>query len=143
MDVGAGYRGYTIFHPESFLPRTINFAISTQILGNSIDVLEVNARMEGLEAHANKVLGEKGYLSKDFMKKIFEIPKNIGDGVKSRQRRGIGDDSMWAYINQLHELVCIIRLVCLDARVVSFPLQYISVFSLCFTMFARVFWLLL
>ena len=112
MDVGAGYRGYTVFHPESFLPRTINFAISTQILGNSIDVLEVNARMEGLEVHANKVLGDKGYLSKDFMKKIFEIPRTIGDSMRSRQKRSIGDDSMWAYISQLHELVCISGLCC-------------------------------
>ena len=112
MDVGAGYRGYTVFHPESFLPRTINFAISTQILGNSIDVLEVNARMEGLEVHANKVLGDKGYLSKDFMKKIFEIPRTIGDSMRSRQKRSIGDDSMWAYISQLHELVCISGLFC-------------------------------
>ena len=110
VDVGAGYSGYTIFHPESFLPRTVKLAIHTQILGHSVDFLEVNARMEGLEIHANNVLGEKGYFSKDFMKKIFAIPKNIESGAKSRQKRSVRDSSIWAYINELHKLVSVIRM---------------------------------
>ena len=74
--------------------------------------------MVGLEMQANKVLGDKGYFSKDFIKRIFKIPENVESNSKSRQRRSAGESAMWAYIDQLHELVSTVVLV---PVLISFP----------------------
>ena len=89
----------------------MKFSLHSQILGHSVDILDVNARMEGLEMHVNKLLGDKGYFSKEFVKKVFDIPNDIGNGEKSRERRNVKEDSIWPYINQLHSLVRINLLI--------------------------------
>lgn len=107
FEAGAGFSQHTIFHPESFIPRTIKLSLHAQILGHSVDVLEVNARMEGLERHVNKIIGDNGYISKEFFKNMFEIPGDFGQQKKSRERRNVWDDSFWKSINHIHKLVIV------------------------------------
>merc|ERR1712080_367964 len=47
--IGASANGMSLFHPESFVPRRVNLNLTTRMFGYSINPLEVDARMEGME----------------------------------------------------------------------------------------------
>ena len=105
FDIGGGISGHTIFHPESVIPRTVKLRLNAQILGLAVDVLEVDARMEGLEVYMEKIVGDNGYFSKEFVKQLFSIPENMKSSENSRKRRNPEGDSLWKSINILHNMV--------------------------------------
>ena len=77
--------GKMLFHPESFIPRTVRVGVSAQALGQAVDFIEVDARMEGLETAVGKFFTDTGYLSKDFIMNALNIPNDIPD-EKERER---------------------------------------------------------
>ena len=88
--------GMSLFHPESFVPRTINLNLTTHMLGASVNAFEINARMEGLEMLIGKYLGKTGYLSMSYMEKIFKIPKDD----LNRRKRDVDDNSIYDDIDR-------------------------------------------
>lgn len=87
VDTSVTMGGMNIFHPESFVPRSLTMNLTTHIFGFSVNALEVNARMEGLEQLLSKYLSEDGYFSTSYLKKAFKIPPMP---TKNRQKRSVG-----------------------------------------------------
>ena len=67
------------------------------MFGYSINALELNLRMEGLEMLLGKVVGDNGYLSKTYMNKIFEIPH---EELKERQKRSVFGNNKYEEIDR-------------------------------------------
>ena len=67
------------------------------MFGYSINALELNLRMEGLEMLLGKVVGDNGYLSKTYMNKIFEIPQ---EELKERQKRSVLGNNKYEEIDR-------------------------------------------
>ena len=78
----------TVFHPESFVPRTLNFNLTTNLFGFSVNAFEINARMEGVEMLLSKYFGSNGYFSDEYAKQLFKIPVE----TFTRSRRSNGDN---------------------------------------------------
>lgn len=79
MRFGGTVNGHTFFHPDSFVPRSLNFNLTTHLFGFSVNAFEVKARMEGVEQLLGKYMQNDGYFSSEYLKKIFKVP--------TRQRR--------------------------------------------------------
>ena len=93
------------FHPESYVPRTVRVGLSAQALGHHIDFVELDARLEGLEIILEKLFSE-GYIGKDFMKRMFSIPRHkytSEENVRTRGRRNVQNN----YLEELDNQVCI------------------------------------
>ena len=88
VDTSVTINGMNIFHPESFVPRSLTMNLTTHLFGFSVNALEVNARMEGLEQFLSKYLSEDGYFSTSYLKKAFKFP-SISTKNK-RQKRSVG-----------------------------------------------------
>lgn len=88
--------GMVLFHPESFVPRTINLNVSTHMFGFSVNPLELNARMEGLEMLLGKYFAGNGYFSGSYLKKIFKIPEE----KLTRRRRDVDEDNLYKNIDE-------------------------------------------
>lgn len=67
------------------------------MFGYSINALELNLRMEGLEVLLGKVVGDNGYLSKTYMNKIFEIPQ---EELKERHKRSVLGNNKYEEIDR-------------------------------------------
>eukprot|EP00794_Sanderia_malayensis_P009953 gene9953-10973_t len=94
--IGGSVNGKLLFHPESYIPRTVRFGLDSQALGHSINVVEVNARMEGIEQGVGKIM------SNSFMKNAFNIPNlKTEDQAKRRNRRSNLEDE---FKNKLEDL---------------------------------------
>eukprot|EP00795_Rhopilema_esculentum_P006498 gene6498-11955_t len=106
-DVGGGVHGYTIFHPESFIPRSARFGLGAQVLGHSVDAFSVTVRMEGLERYVEKIVGDTGYFSKQHLKTFFDIPMDLAQKKKtgSRKKRNVGRESFWNILKTLEKQV--------------------------------------
>jgi len=74
-----------VFSPKSFVPRSANLNLTLDLFGDSVNLLEVGGRVEGLEEMVEKLFGPTGYFD-----------NSIKDTVQ-RTRRSIND------INRLHE----------------------------------------
>ena len=92
VKLAATVNGMTFFHPESFVPRAVNLNLTTHLFGFSVNALELNARMEGLERLIGKYLSEDGYFSANYMKKVFKIP--------TRQRRSATPENEYQKIDE-------------------------------------------
>ena len=105
-EVGAGVNGHVIFHPESFVPRTVQFGLDTQVLGHAVNLIEINARMEGFERIVGRFFGKNGYLSKQFLTGMFDIPDDIPDKEDGdRKRRSIDQRMIWNRLRDFDDKV--------------------------------------
>ena len=106
-DVGGGVHGYSIFHPESFIPRSARFGLGAQVLGHSVDALSLTVRMEGLERYVEKIFGDTGYFSKQYLKTFFDIPMDLTKKRKTgaRKKRNVGRESFWDILKTLDKQV--------------------------------------
>lgn len=59
-NVGTRFDANVIFGTESFLPRTVGFNVSADLFGESVNLFELSARMEGLEQLAENAFGPAG-----------------------------------------------------------------------------------
>lgn len=91
-DVGMSYQTNLIFSPKSYVPRTLTFNVTTDLLGQSVNLFEITARMEGLEYYAENLFGPDGIYSNEqisshlqnFLRRFRSTSENENywDGVK-------------------------------------------------------------
>ncbi|XP_024879673.1 uncharacterized protein LOC112459670 [Temnothorax curvispinosus] len=91
-DVGVNYQTNLIFSPKSYVPRSLTFNVTTDFLGQSVNLFEITARMEGLEYYAENLFGPDGIYSNErisnhlqnFLRRFRSAPENENywDGVK-------------------------------------------------------------
>nr|QGV11544.1 Vg4 [Tetrastichus brontispae] len=60
---GANSQTNLIFSPKSYIPRTASVNLTVDLFGESVNLLEVNVRAEGLEYYAEGLFGPKGPFS--------------------------------------------------------------------------------
>ncbi|XP_025074116.1 uncharacterized protein LOC105427375 [Pogonomyrmex barbatus] len=65
-NVGVNYQTNLIFSPKSYIPRSLTFNMTTDIFGQSVNLFEITARMEGLEYYAENLFGPDGIYSNKF-----------------------------------------------------------------------------
>lgn len=66
------------------------------MFGFSVNPLELNARMEGLEMLLGKYFAGNGYFSGSYLKKIFKIPEE----KLTRRRRDVDEDNLYKNIDE-------------------------------------------
>lgn len=64
LGVGAGVESNIIYVPGSFIPRSIDFNLTTALQGVTTNIGEIGARLEGLEPIVEEVFGPEGYLQR-------------------------------------------------------------------------------
>jgi Domain of unknown function (DUF1943) len=85
-EFGAQVESSFMFGTNSYLPKTFNLNVSTQVFGDYINILETGVSMEGVENLVEKVLGPQGIISKskylkkaqDAISKMLEILEEMG-----------------------------------------------------------------
>lgn len=60
---GGNLEGHVIFSPKSYIPRTIMSNLTLDMFGESVNVVEVEARVEGMEHLVEAVFGPAGPIS--------------------------------------------------------------------------------
>jgi len=83
LNTGAKVESNVVFSPKSYIPRSAMLNLTFDLFGESVNLLEVGGRVEGLERLVENYFGPKGYFS-----------NNLKDG---RVRRSVPND-----INNLH-----------------------------------------
>ncbi|XP_032670099.1 uncharacterized protein LOC116843644 isoform X1 [Odontomachus brunneus] len=91
-NIGANYQTNLIFSPKSYMPRSLMFNVTTDVFGQSVNLFEITARMEGLEFYAENLFGPDGIYSnekissyiRDFLRHFRSAPEseNYWHGVK-------------------------------------------------------------
>jgi len=86
------YQTNLIFSPKSYVPRSLTFNVTTDLLGQSVNLFEITARMEGLEYYAENFFGPDGIYSNErisnhiqnFLRRFRSASENENywDGVK-------------------------------------------------------------
>ncbi|XP_070169221.1 uncharacterized protein Apoltp isoform X2 [Polyergus mexicanus] len=64
-NIGANYQTNLIFSPKSYVPRSFTFNVTADLLGQSVNLFEITARMEGLEYYAENLFGPNGMYSNE------------------------------------------------------------------------------
>ena len=65
-----------IYTPKTWIPRSINFNMTTHAFGGSVNMMEANLRLEGLDEVLKAVIIDK-LTSEKLMKKIMEKPEQL------------------------------------------------------------------
>ncbi|EGI63145.1 Apolipophorin [Acromyrmex echinatior] len=91
-NIGMSYQTNLIFSPKSYVPRSLTFNVTTDLLGQSVNLFEITARMEGLEYYAENLFGPDGIYSNErisnhiqnFLRRFRSASENENywDGVK-------------------------------------------------------------
>lgn len=91
-NVGVNYQTNLIFSPKSYVPRSLTFNVTADLLGQSVNLFEITARMEGLEYYAENLFGPNGIYSNErisnhlqnFLRRFRSASENENywDGVK-------------------------------------------------------------
>ncbi|XP_065667671.1 uncharacterized protein LOC101240168 isoform X3 [Hydra vulgaris] len=74
-----------LYHPESFVPRALRLNFTTHMLGFSVNALEINARLDGLESIMQKYFADNDY-SDSYFGKAFKLPNME---LKQKKRRDV------------------------------------------------------
>lgn len=64
-NLGGTFQANVIFSSKSYVPRTLTFNVTLDLFGESVNVMEVTMRMEGMEFYAEKFFGPDGPLAND------------------------------------------------------------------------------
>ncbi|EFN78662.1 Apolipophorins [Harpegnathos saltator] len=91
-NIGANYQTNLIFSSKSYVPRSLMFNVTADVFGQSVNLFEVTARMEGFEFYAENLFGPNGIYSnekihghiRDFLRHFRSAPEseNYWNGVK-------------------------------------------------------------
>ena len=86
--IGSTTESNVIYSQNSFIPRSANLNLTTEIFGRSFNFLEVSGRVENLDRVIEQFFGPKGFLRKDepedLAKSGFESLKSLGKQIKER-----------------------------------------------------------
>ncbi|KAK7073334.1 hypothetical protein SK128_006666 [Halocaridina rubra] len=88
LGLGAAIESDIIYAPGSFLPRSINLNLTSEIGGTLKNFGEFGARIEGLENIFEKLLGPMAYLDK---KSFSSILHDFGESFKEKGARFLED----------------------------------------------------
>lgn len=61
-----------IWSQKSYIPRSARVNVTVDMFGNSINLLEVGGRVQGLEKIVEKFFGPNGYFSKKDTKELMD-----------------------------------------------------------------------
>lgn len=76
-----------IYHPESLIPRSLAFNVTTDVLGAAINILETNLRMEDLEVVFKRLFGAEGFFPSNQFEDLFNVPpEEESNDVKTTNR---------------------------------------------------------
>ena len=67
-----------IYTPKTFIPRSIKLNVTTHMFGMSVNVMEANIRLEGLDEILKASIIDK-LKSEKFMKRIMQKPEQLID----------------------------------------------------------------
>ncbi|XP_076760898.1 apolipoprotein lipid transfer particle [Xylocopa sonorina] len=96
---GANYQWNLIFSPKSYIPRTATFNLSLDLFGESVNVLEVTTRHEGLEYYAEKFFGPDGPYSNEKVSGFF---KHI---LRSFRAAPEQEETYWKRVKRLPNII--------------------------------------
>lgn len=97
-NVGANYQANLIFSPKSYVPRSLTLNVTTDIFGQSVNLFEVTARMEGLEYYAENLFGPNGIYSNE---KVSNHLKNLLRYFRSAP----DNDNYWDGVKRLPNVI--------------------------------------
>lgn len=73
---GASSEANLIFGTESYIPRTISLNFTADLFGESVNLFEISARMQGFEHMVESIFGPKGPLNTEKLVDQFKFLKN-------------------------------------------------------------------
>ncbi|KAF7269539.1 hypothetical protein GWI33_017432 [Rhynchophorus ferrugineus] len=84
-NIGGNYETNVIFSPSSYIPRTAMLNLTVDLFGKSVNLLEIQGRMEGFERYFESLFGPKGKAN---------VLKEKVEEYKMRWTRGVEDNSV-------------------------------------------------
>lgn len=97
-NVGVNYQTNLIFSPKSYVPRSLTFNVTTDLLGESVNLFEITARMEGLEYYAENLFGPDGIYSNE------RISNHIQNFLRSF-RSASDNENYWDGVKRLPNII--------------------------------------
>ncbi|NEU32779.1 DUF1943 domain-containing protein, partial [bacterium LRH843] len=93
VNVGTAAEANVIFSEQSFVPRSVNLNLTTQVFGHAFNLFEVNARSENIDYLLEKYFGPKGYFPThnphDIFDTVAKTSKSLADKIKERYENTI------------------------------------------------------
>jgi len=83
LNIGGQVESNVIFSQKSYVPRSAMLNLTVDMFGNSINLLEVGGRVQGLETILEKFFGKNGYFSQSNMKSIMRNKRDINHSIAS------------------------------------------------------------
>ncbi|KAJ8914493.1 hypothetical protein NQ315_002765 [Exocentrus adspersus] len=112
-NLGSSYDSNVIFSTSSYVPRSVMFNFTVDMFGESLNIFEINSRLEGFEHYLESLFGPKG--SSNIM------PNSI---IKSiRQTRDIQSDE--ALKNEMDQLPNFFKNVTKDPKEISYKKSHV------------------
>lgn len=69
---GVNYQGNLVFSPRSYIPRNLVLNLTVDVLGESVNLMEVEIRADGLEYYAESLFGPDGPFNGEHMLGHFQ-----------------------------------------------------------------------
>lgn len=88
LGVGSSTESNVIYSQESFVPRSVNLNLTTEIFGRAFNFLELNTRIENLDRLIEHYFGPKGKLTQDEVEDLVDKGadkiENIAKYIKTK-----------------------------------------------------------
>ncbi|KAM0732090.1 Apolipophorin [Formica fusca] len=88
LGVGSSVESNVIYSQDSFVPRSLNLNLTTEIFGRSFNFLELNTRIENLDRLVEHYFGPKGRLTQDEVEDLVDKGtdkvENIAQYIKKK-----------------------------------------------------------
>ncbi|XP_072754262.1 apolipophorins [Anoplolepis gracilipes] len=81
LGVGSSAESNVIYSQDSFVPRSVNLNLTTEIFGRSFNFLELNTRIENLDRLIEHYFGPKGRLTQDEVEDLLEKGTNKVENI--------------------------------------------------------------
>ncbi|XP_058800590.1 uncharacterized protein LOC131669586 [Phymastichus coffea] len=105
---GANSQTSVVFSPKSYIPRTASFNFTLDLFGESINLLEVSVRTEGLEYYAEGLFGPRGPFSgvkvADHFRQLLRQLRSASE--KSGDKKGSeGPEEHWQRVRAMPNVI--------------------------------------
>eukprot|EP00794_Sanderia_malayensis_P007911 gene7911-8766_t len=101
---GASVEGHVIYDSDNILPRSGLLNVTANILDVPVNMIEMAARVEGVETLMEGLFGPYGYFPEDSIMSIFNFTFTKDDIQKLRSRRSV-DENIDRNVNEMHAKV--------------------------------------
>ena len=86
LNTGASVESNMIWSSKSFIPRSLMANLTVDLFGQSVNLLEIGGRIEGLEYFMETYFGPNGYFAE---KTVKEATKQVVKGIDARKMKNI------------------------------------------------------